>query len=243
MNSPVQIASKRTVTAVGSGLAAAALVLTLSACGSDKPAAQSTVTQTNTTTQTTTQAPVNDADKQFAQHMLAHHEQAVLISDWALQKANNAKVKELASTIKQSQGTEIETMKQWLKAWGVPVPNATDPHAGMDHSTMGDGSSQEGENPEGNAASTPPTKTAKTATTMAGMLSDQELKTLQGASGATFDRLWLTGMIKHHEGAVVMANEEKAKGANPDALALADTIITTQKSEIDQMKQLLATIK
>ena len=73
---------------------------------------------------------------------------------------------------------------------------------------------------------------------MAGMLDDEEIEKLKAASGSQFDRLFLEGMIKHHEGAIEMAQDvEDSK--NPEVANLAREIIEAQKAEIDQMKELL----
>ncbi|MFT3861403.1 DUF305 domain-containing protein [Micropruina sp.] len=76
-------------------------------------------------------------------------------------------------------------------------------------------------------------------TGMDGMLSDQELEALKTAQGTQAEKLFLTGMIGHHEGAVAMAQEVQANGADPQVKKLADAIITSQQAEIDQMKKLL----
>ncbi len=74
---------------------------------------------------------------------------------------------------------------------------------------------------------------------MDGMLSDEELEELSRASGPDFDRLFLEGMIKHHEGAIEMA-EMILESKNAEAASLARNIIETQKTEIETMKKLLA---
>ena len=76
-------------------------------------------------------------------------------------------------------------------------------------------------------------------TGMDGMLSEQELAALKSAQGTEAERLFLTGMIKHHEGAVAMAKEAQDKGADPNVKQLAGAIIAGQQAEIDQMKKLL----
>ena len=73
---------------------------------------------------------------------------------------------------------------------------------------------------------------------MSGMLSDRELKELESATGADFDRLFLEGMIKHHEGAIEMA-EMVTDSQNQEVSALARQIIKAQKAEIELMKELL----
>ena len=74
---------------------------------------------------------------------------------------------------------------------------------------------------------------------MDGMLSEQEMDELSQASGTDFDRLFLEGMIKHHEGAIEMA-EMILESKNAEAASLARNILETQKAEIETMKKLLA---
>ncbi|OPX08219.1 DUF305 domain-containing protein [Mycobacterium sp. AT1] len=75
---------------------------------------------------------------------------------------------------------------------------------------------------------------------MTGMVDDDSMAKLETLKGAEFDKLWLTSMIGHHEGAVTMANTEIADGANADAKALASQIVTAQEAEIAQMKKMVA---
>lgn len=74
---------------------------------------------------------------------------------------------------------------------------------------------------------------------MAGMVDDATMEKLKTLSGKDFDDLWLQSMIDHHRGAVDMAQTEIDDGVNPDAKALAATIIDTQQAEIDQMTTML----
>nr|WP_232531537.1 DUF305 domain-containing protein [Microlunatus antarcticus] len=73
-----------------------------------------------------------------------------------------------------------------------------------------------------------------------GMMSAEEMNALGEADGRTAQTLYLQGMVRHHRGAVAMAQTEVAQGENADAKALAQSIITSQQAEIDQMNQLLA---
>lgn len=72
-----------------------------------------------------------------------------------------------------------------------------------------------------------------------GMMSDEQLASLEASSGTEFDRQWLTLMIEHHDGAITSAGTELEHGANTDAKAMAATIIETQQREIDTMRRLL----
>jgi uncharacterized protein (DUF305 family) len=155
----------------------------------------------------------NNADVTFAQGMIPHHRQAVAMAKLAADRAANPEVKKLAGGIEKAQGPEIDTMTGWLQAWGRPVPQDT---TGTGHGDMGHG-----------------------AMTMPGMMSAEDMRGLQGASGAHFDRMFLQMMIKHHEGAIEMARTEQANGRYADAIALAKQIETAQTAEIAVMKGLL----
>lgn len=74
---------------------------------------------------------------------------------------------------------------------------------------------------------------------MAGMLTEDDLATLGAATGAEFERMWVTMMIEHHEGAVDMAEDLLAGGSDPEARELAEAIVDAQEAEIDQMEQML----
>jgi len=74
---------------------------------------------------------------------------------------------------------------------------------------------------------------------MPGMMSDSDMKGLDKATGATFDKMFLTMMIAHHTGAIEMAKTEQSKGKNADAKALAKNIEKAQTTEIAQMKKML----
>ncbi|WP_420733659.1 DUF305 domain-containing protein [Brevibacterium luteolum] len=75
-----------------------------------------------------------------------------------------------------------------------------------------------------------------------GMMSEDDLATLEAADGAEASRLFLEQMIIHHEGAVDMAQTQVDDGSNPDAVELAQTIIDAQTTEIQEMRDLLATL-
>ncbi|UKA53501.1 DUF305 domain-containing protein [Arthrobacter sp. FW305-BF8] len=154
----------------------------------------------------------NAADVMFAQMMIPHHAQAVKMSDMMLAKQDiPAEVAALATKIKAAQGPEIETMTGWLTGWNEPTKAPT----GHDMSTHGTGG-------------------------MAGMMSDSDMKKLDAAQGNEAAKLFLTQMIGHHQGAVMMAKTETAGGKNPDAVSLSKAIVTAQEAEIQEMQALLA---
>jgi len=74
---------------------------------------------------------------------------------------------------------------------------------------------------------------------MSGMMTAEEMDKLKDSSGKAFDNAFMEMMIKHHEGAVSMAETEKADGSYEPAKKMADAIITSQTAEITQMNELL----
>ncbi len=142
------------------------------------------------------------ADINFAEMMIPHHEQAILMSELALANSEDSEVRNLAQAILDAQSPEIEQMKSWP---GVN-PNL---HSGQ---------------------------------MMDGMLSDSEIEALRQAMGRSFDLLFLEGMIKHHEGAIVMA-EDVVDSENSEVRDLAKAIISAQESEISQMRAMIAQLK
>lgn len=69
-----------------------------------------------------------------------------------------------------------------------------------------------------------------------GMMTDDEMATLMDASGTEFDQLFVEMMIRHHEGAIAMAQSLLAEGTDPDVRSLAEAIIAAQTAEIDEMR-------
>ncbi len=190
------------VTALGAALIAGSLVL--AACSSDSSAHGG-----GHDSMTEVAADVDPADVMFAQMMIPHHEQAVVMADLADTRASDPVIVELAREIKGAQAPEIELMSSWLDAWGAPRMDSDD--AMGEHGSHG----------------------------MAGMLSDEQLDVLAQAQGAEFDTLFAQAMIEHHEGAVQMARDVLADGADPDVAALAREIIVTQEKEILQLQSFL----
>lgn len=140
------------------------------------------------------------------------------MADLAPTRAGDAKIKALAPKITESQGPEITRMSGWLAGGNLPVP------------TDASGGSMAGHDMSGMGGAMP------------GMMTPQEMTNLSKASGSGFDRMWLQMMIKHHQGAVATAKTELAKGLNPDAKKLAQSIIDEQSAEIVTIKSILAGI-
>jgi len=163
------------------------------------------------------QAGHNADDVSFAQQMIPHHNDAVTMAKLVSSRSTNAKIIDLAARIEKGQSPEIQQMQSWLTTWNasMSMPGmSTGSMPGMDSGTMPgmDGG------------------------TMPGMMSADDMKQLEQAKGAEFDKMWLDMMIKHHQGAIDMAKTELGKGASTDAKALAQKIIDAQQGEITEMQ-------
>ena len=77
---------------------------------------------------------------------------------------------------------------------------------------------------------------------MDGMMSQADMDALKSANGVQAAKLYLTGMIKHHQGALTMAQDEIKNGQSTDAIALAKSILESQQKEIDTMNQILSSL-
>ncbi|HEX2419076.1 MAG TPA: DUF305 domain-containing protein, partial [Micromonosporaceae bacterium] len=77
---------------------------------------------------------------------------------------------------------------------------------------------------------------------MPGMMSNADMESLKSESGTKFDQIFLALMIRHHEGAIEMAETEQKDGVNSDARQLAGSIATSQAAEVKEMGDLLRTM-
>src|SRR4051812_40505758 len=129
------------------------------------------------------------ADVEFAAKMIPHHAQALQMSALAPDHARSPKVKAMAARIEAEQKPEIELFKSWLRERGQEVPEADGGMAGHDHGSMD-----------------------MSAPDMPGMATPEQLAALAAADGTAFDRMFLTLMIRHHQGALTMADARAAGG-------------------------------
>jgi uncharacterized protein (DUF305 family) len=159
----------------------------------------------------------SQADIEFMQGMIMHHGQAVVMTDLIPSHTENAELRSLGARIGLSQADEMKFMKRWLRARGEPVSMAM---AGM---------------PDMDRNGSP-------MAAMPGMLTPKQMDELRQAKGAEFDRLFLTGMIQHHNGALVMVKELfDTPGAGQDAelFDFATDADNTQRAEIAIMQDML----
>lgn len=178
--------------------------------------------------------PWTEADARFMTMMIAHHAQAVTMSRMAPTHEASAQLRTLAERIINAQFDEIRLMRRWLLERERPAPDPLGAaaghagHAGMDHGAMGHGTTMD------HGAGMP------------GMLTPEQLRQLDQARGREFDRLFLTFMIRHHEGAVQMVDELFATaGAAQDLLAfeIASDVQVDQRTEIARMRRMLVQLE
>jgi uncharacterized protein (DUF305 family) len=148
--------------------------------------------------------------------MIAHHAQAVLIAGWAPSHGASESLRALCERIVVAQNDEIALAQRWLRERHQAVPPA-DPRGhtmpGMDHPML-----------------------------MPGMLTPEQMAQLDAARGREFDRLFLTLMIRHHQGAITMVEQLiSAPGAAQDGpvFRFAADVNADQTTEIDRMTRML----
>jgi uncharacterized protein (DUF305 family) len=152
------------------------------------------------------------ADAQFMHDMIPHHHQAIEMAALVADRTNRPELIDAAGRINASQGDEIEFMQQWLRERGERVP---DPTA---HEAM------------------------HTDHSMAGMATPEQMAELAAAEATAFDRLFLTLMITHHDGAVTMVEElleQPGAAFDPVLFEFTTDITNDQTAEIERMNALL----
>jgi uncharacterized protein (DUF305 family) len=184
-----------------------------------------------------------EADVEFMSGMIHHHAQALVMGRLAPTHGASPTIQTLAARIINAQEDEIATMEQWLADRGQPVPEVEiegteSTMTCPDHAMHADHA----------ADSTHGMDTADSthgldhAMRMPGMLTPEQMQELDQAQGPEFDRLFLTYMIQHHQGAVTMVHELFAiDGAaqDPATFKLASDIQVDQRTEIDRMERML----
>jgi uncharacterized protein (DUF305 family) len=161
--------------------------------------------------------PKSDADVEFMQGMIMHHSQAVEMTALIGSHTENKDLRALGARISSSQSDEIAFMERWLATRGEPISMAMPDMPDMD-------------------------KSGKPMALMPGMLSPEQMEALRKAKGAEFDRLFLTGMIQHHNGALIMVKDlfnTPGTGQDAQLFDFANDADNTQRAEIKIMQGML----
>jgi len=161
--------------------------------------------------------PRSPADVEFMQGMIMHHRQAVEMTALIPSHTENNDLHSLGAKISSSQSSEIRFMQRWLAARGEPLSMAMPGMPEMDRS-------------------------GRPMALMPGMLSAEQMEALRKSKGSEFDHLFLTGMIQHHNGALVMVKDlfdTAGAGQDADLFNFATDADNTQRAEIKIMESLL----
>ncbi len=156
------------------------------------------------------------------QGMILHHAQAVEMTAMIPSHTQNKDLRSLGARISSSQTDEIKFMKRWLAARNESVPKDAPSAPNMDMPGMG--------------------MSRESMALMPGMLTPQQMEALRKAKGAEFDRLFLLGMIQHHNGALTMVKDLfDTAGAGQDAelFDFATDADNSQRAEIKIMETML----
>lgn len=162
--------------------------------------------------------PYTAADVHFISGMVHHHAQAIVMAGWAQTHDARPDVKVLAQRIDVAQRDEIAFMQRWLRERHQDVPDPLE-HYSMGHD-MADMKME----------------------MMPGMLTPEQMKQLDAARGPEFDRLFLTFMIQHHQGAITMVDQLFASpGAGQELyiFRFASDVNADQTTEIERMRLML----
>jgi len=156
----------------------------------------------------------------FMQNMIPHHAQAVELADLVDTRSNLKELVDLAGRIGVTQADEIKFMEDWLKERGEPLlPESADPSSAHDgHNGFHD---------------------------MEGMASPKDMARLATLKGVEFDKLWLSLMITHHEGALTMVEnltDQPGSAYDPVLFEFTNDIVSDQTDEIERMSAVLGSL-
>jgi len=188
-----------------------------------QPGAPGQPTRTLPPSTRATLPPRSPADVRFMQGMIMHHAQAVEMTALIESHTTTKDLRSLGARISSSQSDEIKFMKRWLEARGEPTREPISPVMPEMHGM--DMSSHSGHS-----------------MLMPGMLTEKQMEALKKAKGEEFDRLFLTGMIQHHGGALIMVKDLfDTAGAGQDAelFNFATDVDSGQRAEIRIMQTML----
>ncbi|MGW5745357.1 DUF305 domain-containing protein [Amycolatopsis sp. NPDC003861] len=162
----------------------------------------------------------------FAQDMSVHHLQAVSMANWARERSTDPQLRQLAFDIASGQTEQVGRMKGWLMLWDQPEQAIGPPMAWMARAS--DGAMSMSMAPSSAGPSLP------------GMATPAEMAKLRSLTGRELDVYFLQLMLRHHEGGSSMARYAKDNATSPPVLALAQSILVSQSTEMTVIGQMLS---
>ncbi len=220
-------------------LAVATMAVTFGACASGKASPKFQMGDASAMVRARADSaryPYTKADIDFMRGMIHHHAQAITISRWAPSHGATASVQRLTARIINAQTDEIKLMQTWLKDRNQAVPMVDSTGA----VTMGHGVA--GHDMSAMAGMNMPSMKMDAMPMMPGMLTAEQMKSLEAARGTEFDRLFLSYMMQHHRGAVSMVRTLfSANGAGQDEMVFkfANDVEVDQSTEIKRMMTMM----
>lgn len=175
--------------------------------------------------------PRSAKDVEFMQGMIMHHAQAVEMTALIQSRTQNKELRLLGARISKSQADEIDFMKRWLESRSETTSLQMANMSGMN----GQGMKMPDMKMDGMDTHSPPML-------MPGMLTPKQMEALRNSKGTEFDRLFLSGMIQHHDGALIMVEDLfNTAGAGQDAelFNFATDVDSGQRAEIKIMETML----
>ena len=156
-------------------------------------------------------------DVGFARDMAVHHQQAVLMSELLRERGSDAELKAIAVDMVLTQTNQVGQMQGWLALWGEPFATDEPPMRWM------------GGSHAHHAADVP----------MTGMATQEQLNSLEAASGVEAERTYLELMILHHQGGVEMAQHAVDHASLPAVRQLAQSMLQAQATELETLQKFL----
>jgi uncharacterized protein (DUF305 family) len=168
-------------------------------------------------------------DLQFLDMMTKHHSDGVKMAQMGVDKAQNAGVKALAQKMASGQQKDIAEMQKirdrhfsgqpkqemmMMKSGGMKMDSTRGGDMSMDMSKGG------------------------MTMEMMSKMAEEDMRKLEAASGAEFDRVFLDVFTKHHQMALDMSKEETSNGKNADTKKKAREIISVQTKELGEINRL-----
>jgi uncharacterized protein (DUF305 family) len=144
----------------------------------------------------------------FARDMSVHHTQAVEMAEIVLERTESAEIRGLAADIARARQAQIARMQGWLDAWDLPPTSTQHAMGWMDRSTEG---------------------------RMPGMATPEEIDRLKDAPPEEADEQFLWLMIRHHRGAIQIAEAILERTDRPEVRQLTQDIAASQRQEIRLM--------
>jgi uncharacterized protein (DUF305 family) len=154
----------------------------------------------------------SSAEAGFARDMSVHHAQAVEMAEIVRDRTEDEQVRILATDMALTQQAQIGRMQGWLDAWGLPATGTEPTMAWMGHPTEG---------------------------RMPGMATPEEINGLRNMPTPEMNKQFLRLMIPHHQAAIPMAHAALERTDRPEVERLAQAIVASQESEIENMQEML----